>query len=50
MNNREKRVGIMGSKPFGAWYLRDVERKAKRLSVAIDGRKEKQKQMRLPRF
>ena len=48
--NREKRIGIMGSKPFGAGYLRDIERKAKRLKVAIEGRKDERRQLRLPRF
>jgi len=48
--NREKRIGLMGSQPIGAGYIRDIERKAKRLSVAVDGRKEKTRQLRLPRF
>jgi len=48
--NREKRVGLMGSQPIGAGYIRDIERKASRLKVAVDGRKDKQRQLRLPRF
>lgn len=48
--NREKRIGIMGSSPFGAGYMRDVERRAKRLRIVAEGKKDKTKQLRLPRF
>jgi len=48
--NREKRIGLLGSREIGAGYIRDIERKAARLKVAVDGRKDKQRQLRLPRF
>lgn len=47
--NREQRIGRVGTRPFGAGYMRSVTRRAKAINAAIKGRKT-EKQQRLPGF
>ena len=47
--NREQRIGRIGSRPFGAGYMRQIERRAKAMRAATVGRKQ-EKQQRLPGF
>lgn len=49
--NRELRIGIMGDRQFGAGYMRDVERRAKRLRAAAAHKvRPTYRQLRLPLF
>lgn len=47
--NREHRIGRIGSRAFGAGYMRQVERRAKAMRAAAVGRKQ-DRQHRLPGF
>lgn len=50
MQNREKRIGLMGDKPFGAGYMRQIERKAKEMEQAIKRVLAPKRQKGLPGF